>query len=240
MLSGSLTAEPDRFSDDAWDLLLAAQETARRWRHGAMDVEHLLQALLLERRFAGWVEQLPINADRVLDAVEAFCQQQLAGGDGQLFIGDALEDLLEQADRSRAAWGSRLIDLPHVLLALLEEPRIGGSALAAEGLSEEQVRRWLRPGATAAPDPQRESQRDDWVDTTVPARGNTRGPIADDALVAAPLPPQFGGSEAEPEPTALERYGRDLTAAARAGELDPVIGRDTEIRRLIQVLSRRG
>jgi ATP-dependent Clp protease ATP-binding subunit ClpA len=40
--------------------------------------------------------------------------------------------------------------------------------------------------------------------------------------------------------SALERFGRDLTAAARAGELDPVIGRDTEIRRVIQVLSRRG
>src|SRR5262249_51522192 len=38
---------------------------------------------------------------------------------------------------------------------------------------------------------------------------------------------------------ALEKYGRDLTAAARAGKLDPVIGRDEEIRRCIQVLSRR-
>jgi ATP-dependent Clp protease ATP-binding subunit ClpA len=238
--SASLTGEPDRFSDDAWDLLLAAQDTARRWRHGAMDVEHLLQALLQERRFAGWVEQLPINLDRVLDTVEAFCLEQPAGGDGQLFIGDALEDLLEQADRRRSAWGSRLIDLPHLLLALLEEPRIGAAALAAEGLGEEQVRRWLRPGATPVPDPQRDSRRDDWVDTTAPARGSTRAPSADDAVAAAPPPLEFDGSEAVPEPTALERYGRDLTAAARAGELDPVIGRDTEIRRLIQVLSRRG
>ena len=38
---------------------------------------------------------------------------------------------------------------------------------------------------------------------------------------------------------ALEKYGRDLTAEARAGKLDPVIGRDEEIRRVIQVLSRR-
>src|SRR6476646_9090898 len=38
---------------------------------------------------------------------------------------------------------------------------------------------------------------------------------------------------------ALEKYGRDLTAEARAGKLDPVIGRDDEIRRVIQVLSRR-
>jgi ATP-dependent Clp protease ATP-binding subunit ClpA len=265
VLSASLTAEPDRFSDDAWDLLLAAQDTARRWRHGAMDVEHLLQALLLERRFAGWVEQLPINGDRVLDAVEAFCLEQPGGGDGELFIGDALEDLLEQADRCRAAWGSRLIDLPHLLLALLEEPRIGGRALAAEGLSEEQVRRWLRPSATAGRAPKqdqpRESQRpaqqqprlDDWVDTTVAAGGpaapapaalsapvQARGmaQVPADPMAAQPLRLEPDGPELEP--TALERYGRDLTAAARAGELDPVIGRDTEIRRLIQVLSRRG
>src|SRR5204862_5454741 len=38
---------------------------------------------------------------------------------------------------------------------------------------------------------------------------------------------------------ALEKYGRDLTDAARAGQIDPVIGRDEEIRRIIQVLSRR-
>jgi len=46
--------------------------------------------------------------------------------------------------------------------------------------------------------------------------------------------------EEEGKPEGLSRFGRDLTAAAREGELDPVIGRDTEIRRLIQVLSRRG
>src|SRR5215813_9576319 len=45
--------------------------------------------------------------------------------------------------------------------------------------------------------------------------------------------------EAEDTYQALEKYGRDLTAAARAGKLDPVIGRDEEIRRCIQVLSRR-
>ena len=48
-------------------------------------------------------------------------------------------------------------------------------------------------------------------------------------------------TSADPESTfqALERYGRDLTADARAGRLDPVIGRDAEIRRVVQVLSRR-
>ncbi|MDA1247379.1 MAG: AAA family ATPase, partial [Cyanobacteria bacterium] len=57
-----------------------------------------------------------------------------------------------------------------------------------------------------------------------------------------PQPVQSAAAPLEhepPEPSALDRYGRDLTAAARAGELDPVIGRDLEMRRLIQVLSRR-
>ncbi|HWC24351.1 MAG TPA: ATP-dependent chaperone ClpB [Flexivirga sp.] len=64
-----------------------------------------------------------------------------------------------------------------------------------------------------------------------------------DALAAA-IPQTRGGRKVtSPEPEgsfdALEKYGTDLTAAARDGKLDPVIGRDTEIRRVVQVLSRR-
>jgi ATP-dependent Clp protease ATP-binding subunit ClpB len=268
----SLTGEPERFSDDAWELLLASQDTARRWRHGAMDVEHLLQALLLERRFAAWVESLPIDPDRVLDAVESFCLEQPGGQAGQLYIGDALEDLLEQADRIRGAWGSRLIDLPHLLLALLDEPRIGATALAAEGLTQEQVRRLWRlgvpeggpegvgsPASTAVAPPVPAAPPAPAAPRTVAPRTAARSIAAGDAWIDAPSgppPPRLRdpasprepdlrieplGPDGEPlERTALERYGRDLTAAARAGELDPVIGRDSEIRRLIQVLSRRG
>jgi ATP-dependent Clp protease ATP-binding subunit ClpA len=68
-----------------------------------------------------------------------------------------------------------------------------------------------------------------------PSPGLAPGPAA---ATQAQAPDQELTLEAEP--SALEQYGRDLTAAARAGLLDPVIGRDTEIRRLIQVLSRRG
>jgi ATP-dependent Clp protease ATP-binding subunit ClpA len=247
----SLTSEPDRFSDDAWELLLACQDTARRWRHDAMDVEHLLQALLLDRRFSAWAAQLPIDADRVLDAVEAFCLEQPSGGEAELFIGDALEDLLEDADRRRAAWGSRLVDLPHLLLALLDEPRLGAAVLAAEGLSEELLRQRLGPpvpaAPAAAPAPGPASAA-----PFIEGNGAEAGAAGGDVWIdAAPQPPVRRPDpdpdpvpelrlEAEPaEAPALERYGRDLTAAARAGELDPVVGRDGEIRRLIQVLSRR-
>ncbi|MEY3464080.1 MAG: Chaperone protein ClpB 2, partial [Cyanobacteriota bacterium] len=289
----SLTGQPERFSDDAWDLLLATQDTARRWRHEAMDVEHLLQTLLLDRRFERRLAPMRLDRDRLLDRLEAFCADQPTARGTDLFIGDALEDLLEAADRLRGGWGSRLIDLPHLLLALLDEPRIGAGLLAAEGLDEERLLRALRLESPAAAD----APADDWIDSgtdslreirpaSAPARpdqfrpeqfrpdqtrpdqirtgqirsgqagpgpsqpipsnpGQSR-PIQASAAPGANLRLEALGPDGEPlepgegaEPTALERYGRDLTAAARAGELDPVIGRDGEIRRLIQVLSRR-
>jgi ATP-dependent Clp protease ATP-binding subunit ClpA len=196
-----LTSEPERFSDDAWDLLLASQDQARRWRHGAMDVEHLLQSLLLDPRFDRWTAGLSVDREGLLDRLESFCVGQPTANGRELFIGDALEDLLEQADAVRARQGQGLLDISHLLEALPQEPRIGAALLAAP----------LEPAPT---------------------------PIATATATAAPMPVL---EPVEPvEATALERYGRDLTAAARAGGLDPVIGRDSEIRRLIQVLSRRG
>jgi hypothetical protein len=117
----SLTREPDRFSELAWDLLLAAQDTARSWRHPELDVEHLLLTLLQDPAFAAWVQPLDLDRDRALDALEAFCAGQPPARQADLYVGEALEALLEQADRRRAAWGSRLIDGPHLLLALLED-----------------------------------------------------------------------------------------------------------------------
>ena len=236
----SLTSEPDRFSEDAWELLLASQDTARRWRHGAMDVEHLLQTLLLERRFGRWLDPLPLEPDRLLDQLESFCVDQPGSAGGELYIGDALEDLLEDGDRCRAAWGDSLLDVSHLLVALVRDPRIGASLLAAEGLSEDLLQRQFRPGSPASPAPPTPAPPqapapppDAWIDA---------GPSPLAPVAAAPLaaPQAVAPLEQEPpEPSALERYGRDLTAAARAGELDPVIGRNLEMRRLIQVLSRR-
>jgi ATP-dependent Clp protease ATP-binding subunit ClpA len=276
--SASLTGSPERFSDAAWDLLLASQDQARRWRHGAMDVEHLLLALLLESRFAPWVDRLPLEEDRLLDRLESFCADQPASTDPTLYIGDALEDLLEEANRRRAGWGDRLIEIPHLLLALLAEPRLGAALLAEEGLSDDLLTRQWRPaglsgrseGIAADPEPPLAGTPPGPADGPAgalspgrppvqssvqssvqsPARSPARSSVASDpgsrpvAAGGAGLRLERPGPEPEEEeegrPEGLSLFGRDLTAAAREGELDPVIGRDTEIRRLIQVLSRRG
>ncbi|MEB3334181.1 MAG: AAA family ATPase [Cyanobacteriota bacterium] len=233
---GGLTGSPERFTDAAWDLLLASQEQARRWRHGAMDVEHLLLALLLDGRFRPWVDRLPLDEDRLLDRLEAFCADQPPSAESTLYIGDALEDLLEEANRRRASWNDRRIDIPHLLLALLREPRLGASLLAEEGLSDDLLTRQWRPEGGAVPSRPAPPP---------PAPPPPAGPSGPPPPAAAPPPGELRlerlpGEEEEGKPEGLALYGRDLTAAARAGELDPVIGRDTEIRRLIQVLSRRG
>ena len=57
---GSLTNDPDRFSDDAWNLLLNGEDLAQRWRHKQLDVEHLLQVLFSDRNYRKHVEALPI------------------------------------------------------------------------------------------------------------------------------------------------------------------------------------
>jgi len=261
----SLTADPERFSGPAWDLLVASQDMARRWRHGAMDVEHLLLTLFTDPRFGAWAAPLPVDENRLLDRLEAFCAAQPPGSDQTLYIGDALEDLLEEADRRRQGWPAPLLDLPHILLALLDEPRIAARLLAEEGLSEDLLLRQWRP-SSSSPVP---AAADGWVDAE-PAPRPLAAPTVSAAVDSAPgrppasrrgsavrtdttravpgpaeVPPAADGLRLEPldgeaAPTALDRFGRDLTAAARAGELDPVIGRDGEIRRLIQVLSRRG
>ncbi len=197
----SLTTEPDRFSDQAWELLLASQDVARRWRHGAMDVEHLLLTLLRDRRCANWIEPLPLDVDRLLDRLEGFCADQPEGRGNTLYIGDALEDLLEAADRRRDAWGSRLIDVPHLLLALLDDRRIAAGLLAEEGLSEDLLLRQWRPGGA------------------VPAATADLPPPAGRVVPASTAAPRPGMARPAPVPAGAGLPGRasELAGGAASG-----------------------
>ena len=91
---GSLTHEPDRFSDEAWDLLLAGQDVARRWRHEQLDVEHLLQVLFSDPAFRRWIAPLSVRPEDLLDRLEDVLAEQPAGRGDELFIGEDLEELL--------------------------------------------------------------------------------------------------------------------------------------------------
>ena len=263
--SSSLTTEPDRFSDDAWELLLSGQDVARRWRHEDLDVEHLLQVLFSDERYRRVAGALPLPIDRLLDQLEGFLAEQPMARGEDLFVGEDLESLLEEADRVRSLWGSRLIDVSHLLIAMGRDPRVGAELFAQFGLPADRLEAALTrapdrsppsvvasppsrsrpPAASAAPAPM--------PSAPMPSAPTSPAPMASvqspsvqlqQGQAAASAQPQGDGmdpsDELISEPTALESYGRDLTAAAAAGLLDPVIGRDGEIRSLIKVLSRRG
>ena len=240
----SLTVEPDRFSDDAWELLLSAQDSARRWRHGDLDVEHLLQALFSDPRFESDVAALPLAPNQLLDQLEGFLEDQpMARGD-ELFVGEDLETLLEAADRVRGLWGSRLIDVSHLLIAIGRDPRIGADLLSRFGLPADRLEAELRRPTSSAASPLPTSPapviRSAAPTPAVPPVQSFTEPVQSGPGPSDPVDDPALDRFNEPEPTALDRYARDLTAAAAQGLLDPVVGRDGEIRSLIKVLSRRG
>ncbi len=248
-LRGSLTTDPDRFSNDSWDLLLASQDVAKRWRHGEMNVEHLIQVLFSDRAYINWVEVLSINKETLLDKVEDFlADQSMAQGD-ILFVGEGLEELLYEANSCRVQWGSRLIEISHLLIALGRDPRIGKELFTGLGLPSEklevQVKR-LSPKKPQAPSMSESYRRQTLQESEVVNSQNANLKKEQEVALSSSFisnPEEIGLEQTQlnlqEEPKAIDTYGRDLTKAARLGKLDPVIGRDQEIRGLIKVLSRR-
>ena len=267
--NGSLTHEPDRFSDAAWDLLLSAQDVAGRWRHQQLDVEHLIQVLFTDPVSRPWVEGLPLVVDELLDRLEDVLADQPSGRGTDLFIGEDLEQLLESADAVCRRWGVERIDVPQLLMAIGADPRLGAELFAGLGLSADQLEELLQAPSVAAqpsqpsPPPLRPSPQSSRLPPQPqPAREPQASRVQQQPLNLQPSPqpsPRRNGADVAPlesavpsaesqrldpeeheaPPTALQSFGRDLTAEAEAGRLDPVIGRDSEIRNLIKVLSRR-
>ena len=137
--NGSLTHEPDRFSDAAWDLLLSGQDVARRWRHEQLDVEHLIQVLFTDPSCRRWVDALPLSADALLDRLEDVLAEQPSGRGDALFIGEDLEQLLEAAEAVRRRWDGALIGVPELLMAIGADQRVGAELFADLGLAADQL-----------------------------------------------------------------------------------------------------
>jgi ATP-dependent Clp protease ATP-binding subunit ClpB len=192
---------------------------------------------------------------RSQEAMSAAVRTASTDGHAQVEPAHLLAAVLQQSDGAATAVLTELGADVTALRAAADRvlgglPRASGASLSSPGLS-----RAAYQALSAAGDVQRElnddyistehlliglatAPKDGPVSTALAAAGATR-----DAMIAV-LPKVRGGARVttpDPEGTyqALEKYGIDLTAAAREGRLDPVIGRDAEIRRVIQVLSRR-
>jgi ATP-dependent Clp protease ATP-binding subunit ClpB len=179
------------------------------------------------------------------EAVSAAVRSAVASGHPQVEPAHLLLALTEQTDTTTgplldAVGSSTAAARDAAEHALKTLPTTSGSTVGAPNLSRqglavlEQARQFMQ------------SLGDTFVSTDhlLEALARTGGFGLDADAIAVEIPKIRGGATvntADPEATydALEKYGTDLTQAARDGKLDPVIGRDSEIRRVVQVLSRR-
>jgi len=140
----SLTTDPDCFSDEAWSLLLIAEQSARRWRHQNLDVEHLIQVLFRNKKFQKYTNPLHINHEELNDILENFLAELPINNQPDLFIGEDLENLLETADDFRSRWGSNQIEISHILIAIGRDNRLGEDLFYQTGLPSEILEAELR------------------------------------------------------------------------------------------------
>ena len=194
--------DPSKFTEKAWEAIVKSQDVARSYRHQQLEVEHLAIALLdLEGVVDTMLNKAGVEPSRLKQQIEAFAQRQpRVASDGQLYLGQGLDILLDKAEASRKLFQDDFVSVEHLLLALAEDDRVGRRLFRSLGIEQKQLEAAVRT-----------------------VRGSQK--------VKDQTP--------ETSYASLEKYGRDLTEAARQGKLDPVIGRDEEIRRVVQVLSRR-
>ncbi|WP_024545477.1 ATP-dependent chaperone ClpB [Picosynechococcus sp. NKBG15041c] len=204
--------DSSKFTEQAWDAIVKSQEIARRYRHQNLEVEHLLLSLLEQDQGLAQIilTQAGIDSLRLQQQLERFTQQQPKLMRGdQLYLGPQLDVMLDRAEACRVSWQDDFISVEHLLVGFAEDDRIGRRSLKSFNLDPQDFE--LKIKAVKG------SQR---VTTQNQEEGED-------------------GSSSSAYGSALGRYGRDLTEQAKDGKLDPVIGRDDEIRRVIQVLSRR-
>jgi ATP-dependent Clp protease ATP-binding subunit ClpB len=200
--------DPNKFTQKTQEALQAAQQEAIRRGHQAVDVEHLLLALLHQE--GGLVPRLLDRLKRPADVVAAEVVRELdkrpaisgpGAEPGKVYLTQPLNQILVNAEQQAKRLKDEYVSVEHLLLAILETP----------GSASNRILHTLGVN------------RDSFLQALTAVRGNQRV------------------QSANPEATyeALDRYGRDLVAMARANKLDPVIGRDAEIRRVIRILSRK-
>jgi ATP-dependent Clp protease ATP-binding subunit ClpC len=202
----------ERFTDRARRVVVLAQEEARMLNHNYIGTEHILLGLIHEGEgvAAKALESLGISLEGVRNQVEEIIGQGQQAPSGHIPFTPRAKKVLELSLREALQLGHNYIGTEHILLGLIRE----GEGVAAQVL--------VKLGA----DLNRVRQQ------VIQLLSGYQGKETAGA----------SGGPAEGAPSTslvLDQFGRNLTQAARESKLDPVIGREKEIERVMQVLSRR-
>ncbi len=226
----------ERFTQRARRVLSLAQEEAERLNHSHIGTEHLLLGLLKEEGgVAGRVlRELGLDTRRVEDLIVKMKKPEARPRTGQFDLTAGTKRVMELAIDEARRMGHHYIGTEHLLLALVRQPE--GTAievLRRLGITPEEVRR--QTNNVLRDSPVQPSQP--------PTPDEQQPPTAPPSPLSPPRRPATSpfGQPRRPENKTpqLDQLATDLTEMAREGKLDPVVGRETEIERVIQVLSRR-
>nr|PZN74243.1 MAG: ATP-dependent Clp protease ATP-binding subunit ClpC [Bacillota bacterium] len=204
-----------RYTERAQRVIVLAQDEARRLNYDYVGTEHLLLGLIREGEgiAAKALQSLGISLEQVRAEVEKMIGKGSATSRGEIgFTPRAKKVMVELAIEEARLLGHNYVGTEHILLGLIREGEgVAAQVLQNLGADLERVRNQVIHLLGGVPHP--------------PAGS----PVSGSAKVKGP----------KTSTSTLDQFGRDLNQMARDGKLDPVIGREKEIERVIQILSRR-
>jgi ATP-dependent Clp protease ATP-binding subunit ClpC len=203
----------EKFSERARRVLSLAQEEAQRFNHNYIGTEHILLGLVRETEgvAAQVLSNLNVELAKVRTAVEFIIGRGERPTPGEIGLTPRAKKVIELAVDEARRLNQSYIGTEHLLIGLLREGEgVAAGVLESLGVSLEKVRE--------------ETSRIIQDQSSSSSSGSGSG--------------SQSSSRSSRTPT-LDDLGVDLTKRAAEGDLDPVVGRDTEIQRVIQILSRR-
>jgi ATP-dependent Clp protease ATP-binding subunit ClpC len=217
----------ERFTDRARRVVVLAQEEARALNHNYIGTEHILLGLIHEGEgvAAKALESMGISLEAVRTEVEDIIGTGGHPPSGYIPFTPRAKKVLELALREALQLGHKYIGTEHILLGLIRE----GEGVAAQVL--------VKLGADLSRVRQQVIQLLSGYEGTEPEAA------PDEPATAGVGSSSDSGSGGKPgqksNSLVLDQFGRNLTQAAKDGKLDPVVGREKEVERIMQVLSRR-
>ena len=202
----------ERFTDRARRVVVLAQEEAKMLNHNYIGTEHILLGLIHEGEgvAAKALESLGISLDAVREQVQDIIGQGQQQPTGHIPFTPRAKKVLELSLREALQLGHNYIGTEHILLGLIRE----GEGVAAQVL--------VKLGADL------NRVRQQVIQLLSGYQGKEQVQVGANEQASAQAGSQI-----------LDQFGRNLTQAARDGKLDPVIGREKEMERVMQILSRR-
>ncbi|MEQ9999461.1 MULTISPECIES: ATP-dependent Clp protease ATP-binding subunit [unclassified Corynebacterium] len=225
----------ERFTDRARRVIVLAQEEARMLNHNYIGTEHILLGLIHEGEgvAAKALESMGISLEDVRREVEEIIGQGSQPHTGHIPFTPRAKKVLELSLREGLQMGHKYIGTEFLLLGLIREgDGVAAQVLTKLGADLPRVRQQVIQLLSGYEGGQQEGGGDS---------NQAPGPIGAGAGSGAGAGGRggSGGSGERSNSLVLDQFGRNLTQAAKDGKLDPVVGRESEVERIMQVLSRR-